>query len=342
MEKYLLILVILFIGYYLFKCGTSNKVEGFADAQTVNGVDESNAINTLAKIAKDILDGGGLKVAGNIQTEGDFTHIGPNKKNKVSLHTPADGRRALYIAPQKMDGTGWEWENGLALDFNGKTFSTNSNNLQVGGDLITNGTVPKLGPAKNKYTLHTPDDDRKGLWIAPSKDDANTDWNWGNALNLRRDGNHYLGGNFQVTGSIVNQGVNITPQDNTFRLFQKGRNVCIDTNGTQITAGPCSDAPTQKWYWLGHRLINKSNNKALTCIADQGLGDLRSTFELRDIGFGGQQYQQWLRVVNGLKLANTGIGANGQDWGGLLRLRGDGKFDAWDAGCGWDCDFRPY
>jgi len=136
MEKYLIILVLAFVAYYSLKCFNQTK-EGFADAQTIDGVDESNSINTLAKIAKDIMDGGSFKVSGNITTEGDFSHIGPSKKNKVSLHTPADGRRALYISPQKLDGTGWEWENGLTLDFKEKTFSTNSNNLVVGGGTIS-------------------------------------------------------------------------------------------------------------------------------------------------------------------------------------------------------------
>ena len=65
MEKYLIILVIIFILYYIYTCYSNDKKEGFADAQTVDGVDESNSINTLAKIAKDIMDGGGLKVKGD-------------------------------------------------------------------------------------------------------------------------------------------------------------------------------------------------------------------------------------------------------------------------------------
>jgi len=275
MEKYLIILVIIFVLYYAYSCWTSNKVEGFADAQTINGVDESNAIQTLATIAKDILEGGGLKVAGNIYTEGDFSHIGPSKKNKVSLHTPADGRRALYIAPQKIDGTNWEWENGLALDFNAKTFSTNSNNLNVGGDLITNGALPRLGPAKNKFTLHTPDDDRKGLWIAPSKDDANTDWNWGNALNLKRDGNHYLGGNLQVTGAIR------TGNNRGMRFFtmQVGDNTI-----TLLKDGNMAEFPAAEWVCMcvGTRMDWGNNSPGAminVCFSKDGKWWLRSEVE---------------------------------------------------------------
>jgi len=70
MIKYLIILIVAFVAYYAFKCFKETKVEGFADAQTIDGVDESNSINTLAKIAADIMAGGGFKVAGRLQVTG--------------------------------------------------------------------------------------------------------------------------------------------------------------------------------------------------------------------------------------------------------------------------------
>ena len=181
MEKYLIILIVAFVVYYTFKCFNQTK-EGFADAQTVDGIDESNSINTLAKIAKDIMDGGGLKVAGRLQVTG-------------AKSTPA-GSGDMLTHFNHSDGNNY---------IRGNTFLNGNLNV-VGpissGDFNINSQLSKIGPEKNKFTLHTPDDGRKGLWITPSKDDANSDWLWGYSLNLKRDGNHYLGGNLTAAGNL--------------------------------------------------------------------------------------------------------------------------------------------
>lgn len=70
MEKYLVIILILIILYYFYTCLETK--EGFADAVTVDSVDENNSINILAKIAKDILEGGGFKVKGDLNVSGNF------------------------------------------------------------------------------------------------------------------------------------------------------------------------------------------------------------------------------------------------------------------------------
>ena len=139
MEKIIIILVILAILYFI---NTYLKTtEGFEGAtQSLGGVDDANSINTLAQIARKLMDGG-VTVPGNIAVQGDFSSFGPSKKNRVSFHTPADGRRALYIAPERMDGADWEWGNGLALDFKEKVFNTNSNSLIVGGNLNVGGNT---------------------------------------------------------------------------------------------------------------------------------------------------------------------------------------------------------
>ena len=71
MEKYLIIILIILVIYYLIKCWNI-KVEYFADTskpavqeQSITGSDDTNAINTLAKIAKQLMDGG-LTVPGQM------------------------------------------------------------------------------------------------------------------------------------------------------------------------------------------------------------------------------------------------------------------------------------
>ncbi len=80
--------------------------------------------------------------------------------------------------------------------------SITSKNLNVDGDLFINGPMSKIGPPGNKFTLHTPPDNRKGLWIAPSVNDGDTDWAWDRSLNLNRNGEHSLGGNLNMAGEL--------------------------------------------------------------------------------------------------------------------------------------------
>ena len=80
MEKYIIILVILATIYYIQT--QLNNIEGFADApQTIGGVDDANAINTLAQIAKNLMTGG-FTIPGSINLT--------NNKTKFTLVNDAD------------------------------------------------------------------------------------------------------------------------------------------------------------------------------------------------------------------------------------------------------------
>jgi len=102
-------------------------------------------------------------------------------------------------------------------------------NMNIQGELNWSGNLPRFGPAENKFTFHTPPDARKGLWIAPSTDDANSNWAYDKALNLNRSGNHNLGGNLNMSGNLSAGG-----------LFQSGLNdipsIQFPTKNTKINA----------------------------------------------------------------------------------------------------------
>jgi len=89
-------------------------------------------------------------------------------------------------------------------------------NMNIQGEVNWSGNLPRFGPAENKFTLHTPPDARKGLWIAPSTDDANSNWAWDKALNLNRSGNHNLGGNLAISGEL--RGNMANDQENGLKL----------------------------------------------------------------------------------------------------------------------------
>jgi hypothetical protein len=127
---FMIIMTYLMFKIYLEKC---NK-EGFEGAQqSLGGVDDTNAINTLAQIAKQLMTGG-VTVPGNINIKdgiidikaaGDFgnsaSFTGGNKEAPyINFMNKADGKRNGYImgAPDKF---------------------ILSNNLDVGGGITASG-----------------------------------------------------------------------------------------------------------------------------------------------------------------------------------------------------------
>jgi hypothetical protein len=100
-----------------------------------------------------------------IATHGGFHHMDMDKSHGVRW--------------QRKDGrwTHLDWENGMNY-IRGNT--QHDNTLFVGGDVAFNGG--------NNWVLHTPDDNRRTMYVAPSKGYNNQDWNWGAATELRADG----------------------------------------------------------------------------------------------------------------------------------------------------------
>lgn len=96
MEKYLLVLllmVILYTGY------TSFQTEAFTSTtapitETV-AVDESNAINILAKIARDLQEGAGLKVKGDLSVDQNVSISGILNASKINSNTNITGNVSI-------------------------------------------------------------------------------------------------------------------------------------------------------------------------------------------------------------------------------------------------------
>jgi len=106
---------------YLEKC---NK-EGFADtpAQSLGGVDDTNAINTLAQISKQLM-AGGVTVPGSINLNGDITFLEAKTiAGKARLHIA--GEELLYILNKAGVIIGKEWGG--------------NGNLTVQGDVVVKG-----------------------------------------------------------------------------------------------------------------------------------------------------------------------------------------------------------
>jgi hypothetical protein len=142
MEKYLIIIGILIGLYFIYKYNES-LVENFeAPAQSLGGVDDTNAINTLAQIAKNLM-AGGLTVPGNMTVNGVLSPA------HSVWHTSTDGKQRLHYGNNSHSfyktGDAHVWKNNadqdrMILDANGAlnttgniNASTGANNTRIGG-----------------------------------------------------------------------------------------------------------------------------------------------------------------------------------------------------------------
>jgi len=106
-----------------------NSVEGFADvpAQSLGGVDDTNAINTLAQIAKNLM-AGGVTVPGAINLS--------NSKTKFGLFNDPDNCFRIK------DDRGAQV---LAINDGGSIYSKGDGFVLSGNDLTLKGTITAAG-----------------------------------------------------------------------------------------------------------------------------------------------------------------------------------------------------
>lgn len=134
--------------------GTSNEA-----VQNLGSIyNSSNATLTNLQVT------GTLKVGNSILMNGDATAT-----NKIEVYQNSDG------ADPKMyfDKTGKFGISGTGGSYISSAGSSISGDLSVGSNLILDGT--------NKWILHSPDDGRKTLYVAPF---GTSDWNWGLATTI--------------------------------------------------------------------------------------------------------------------------------------------------------------
>ena len=94
----IIFLMILTYQIYQLNCTVYKDTEGFEGAQqSLGGVDDTNAINTLAQIAKNLM-AGGVTVPGNMRVHGDIsTGEGKVSINNGTINLTSDGGGGLYF-----------------------------------------------------------------------------------------------------------------------------------------------------------------------------------------------------------------------------------------------------
>ena len=121
----------------------------------------------------------------------------------------------------------------------------NSSNLVLGG-----------AQAKNRWIIHTPDDDRKGLWIAPWNYAAN-DWDWSSSFQLNANDGKNVGGSFEGEDWLGRWGI----------LRNGTGSFCMDggggAQGQHVYLHPCHGMKYQQWRFNGDELRHRASNRCL-------------------------------------------------------------------------------
>jgi hypothetical protein len=371
MEKYIIIFIILATIYYI-----QNKllIEGFeaAPAQSLGGVDDTNAINTLAQIAKQLM-------AGGITVPGAMTVIGALTVNGGIITPKGTGYRVTSASGQSYGiwgggGSGFASDNGLeihtykpdggwagnALNIIGTNTNVNGNlgvggNINLSNDIHTIGSLSSIGPdKKNKVCLHTPPDGRRALYIAPQKLDG-TDWEWGNGLALdfkeknfnTNSNNLIVGGNLNVGGEfrpVLSEIFRITNQQHKYVLFTSNGND-LNCNGNGAFNMTWQSNPEYFWFQRGARIFNyKYPNKCMTITGDRGWN--RDTF-VNLVDFDpNNAHQCWTWTWAGCIITSSCSNGEGNpvpalrnSWITKMRCRAEGRIDIWDWNGGADTQF---
>jgi uncharacterized protein YoxC len=167
---------------------TKTSTIKLGDKWSMSGVGDSHGnddwLRFFDKDGKDYYGGvaaGKLWSKGGIQVGGDVVMEGTNK---WILHTPDDGRKTMFIAPANDKGE-WMWDKQVRLENDG---TVAVNKLLSAGDIVMEGS--------NSWVLHTPDDGRKILYIAPS--DEKGGWKWDKQVSFDQDGNMTVNGNVSL------------------------------------------------------------------------------------------------------------------------------------------------
>ena len=133
--------------------------------------------------------------------------------NSWIFHTPDDNRRNLYLAPKKSDGSGWDWSKYTI--FYGDGSVTASGNI-TGRDLISGGS--------NSWIFHTPDDNRRNLYLAPKKSDG-SGWDWSKYTIFYSTGKVAFKNNISVNGKIESREIKVINTPTADFVFEENYNL---------------------------------------------------------------------------------------------------------------------
>jgi len=217
---------------YIFVLYRIDKVETMADVsitdQMKNAISQIynadvEAIRNLSNVATK-LQAGGLTVPGNLKVGANLATNGLDPANM-----PDGWGGGLRIFDGYSSGTIGFGPDGKKLNAymnsNGDMRSINMNtdnatingNANVTGDIVFNGA--------NKWIIHTPDDNRRIMYMAPANDKG--EWMWDKQTVFNNDGS------VQLSGALTVNGRNILNELNRLNARFPNNNT-LDLEGGQI------------------------------------------------------------------------------------------------------------
>jgi hypothetical protein len=222
-----LFIISAFIGYYYCKIEKNtvdDNVEGFAaidDArQAVREIYNADidAIRNLSTVATK-LQAGGLTVPGVMKTnkinltndKWENQHEGNGKSYVVS--DDGNYKKLMLVG----NNTGGDVRRvGMWDDVEISRHLQVNGNLRIQGTNFTSGDMVMNGG--NNWLFHTPDNNHRTMYIAPSKAYGNEDWNWGASTEFNPDGSIIVKGNITAGGkNILGELANLQNQINTLK-----------------------------------------------------------------------------------------------------------------------------
>jgi len=346
MEKFLLIILILVLLYVIFNI--KKNIEGFenAPAQSLGGVDDTNAINTLAQISKQLMTGG-VTVPGNINIKDGVLDIKPSGDWGLGLSVTGGVKEAPYINfNNKADGK----RNGFIMGAPDKF--TLSNNVDVGGNLNVPGSISS---GIDKW--HTSVDGKNRTFYA---NNGHSFYGSGNGVHVFRTGangggadglvidsnsNVNIAGSVGVAGGITSAGRTVTPS--LFKIWPMSRNAgeCMKTfDDDRIGLAACANEAPQLWFWNGNQIRSAANNKCLTMGGGWGaVHNDNAPVVMRNCEDGARS-QNWkwrddhrlrnMQTGSPLRLPQTAASNAAANYN---RASSNGA-DGWDWSCGNDCE----
>ena len=135
------------------------------------------------------------------------------------------GLTLFYVLTQRVDVVEHLQISGEAAQNVGSIFNSeqmNIKNLTATGDMRTGVNVIHGGlQDKNRWVIHTPNDDRRTLWIASGKGTDN--WDWDKSVSIDSNG-QFLTNSLNVSGNVINfgSGWSLNASDGHLRFFHNG------------------------------------------------------------------------------------------------------------------------
>jgi hypothetical protein len=358
MEKYIIIFVILATIYYIqtkFK-----ETEGFESvpAQSVGGIDDTNAINTLAQISKQLMVGG-VTVPGAMTVTGALTVNGGITTPKGTGYKVTSSNGQSY-GIWGGAGSGFATDNGLEIHtykpdggWAGNPLNIVGNDTRVNGNLNVGGEIRGNCAADQENGFRFP----YHCWMKVARTDGGQDpykllyensgktvFRSPNGFEFRNPQDQVLYRVDRIHGPQLSELFRITNQQWKYVLFSSDGNA-LNCNGNGNFDMTWQNNPEYFWYQRGSRIFNyKYPNKCMTITGDRGWN--RDTFvNLTDFD-PNNAHQCWTWSWAGCIVTSSCSNGEGNPvpalkngWITKMRCRQDGRIDIWDWNGGADCNF---